>query len=335
HVFVHRGFRVPPYPQYKLAFFPIPTALKQARDAGIEVVHCHAVASMGVAAIAAAKMWNLPLVGTFHTMIPQAARYLTGNLTGQRFLTEAAWRAIGLFYSPFDAVIAPSHVIRQELVDHGVNKVDVVANGIDAKRFNPEVSGAAVRRKLHAEKKKIVLIAGRMGFEKNIDTIIKAAPFVLESDDALFVFTGKGPAKTRCQKLARELKLGGNAVFTGFVPDELLPQYYAAADLFVTASTFETQCLVLYEAMACGKPVVGADALAIPEAVRDGETGFLFKPLDERDCADKISHVLEAKPAEAAAWSKNCRKLAERKTAAASVDGLLSVYEREIRNKGK
>jgi len=325
-VFIHRGVRVPPYPQYKLALFPIPTTLKQVHDSRVEVVHCHAIASMGVAAIASAKMWGLPLIGTFHTMIPRAARYVTGNPLGQRFLAEAAWRAIGLFYAPFDSVIAPSHVIRQELVDHGVSRVDVVSNGIDPNRFNPKVDGRAVRRKLAAGKRKVIIVAGRMGFEKNLDVVLKAAPSVLKSEDAVFVFVGKGPAKTRCQELARKMRLGKNAVFTGFVPDEELPKHYAAADVFVTASTFETQCLALYEAMACGKPVVGADALAIPEAVRDGETGLLFKPFDSADCAEKVLRVLGAKPSEYARWSRNCRALAERKSVKNSVDGLLRVY---------
>ncbi|HLC47843.1 MAG TPA: glycosyltransferase, partial [Candidatus Norongarragalinales archaeon] len=68
----------PPYPQYKLAIFPL-SSIKVAREAKIDLIHSHAVASMGVAAIASAKALNLPLVGTFHTMMPKATFYLTKN----------------------------------------------------------------------------------------------------------------------------------------------------------------------------------------------------------------------------------------------------------------
>ncbi|MFA4946450.1 MAG: glycosyltransferase [Candidatus Micrarchaeia archaeon] len=326
HVFVHTGVRLPPYPQYKIAVFPFPTALKQAHDAHLDLVHCHAIASMGTAAIAAAKFNRVPLVGTFHTMIPQTAGYVTRNRLGKELLSKAVWKAVEIFYLPFDCVIAPSHAVKRELDEHGIRNVVVVPNGIDIERFNPKVNGARVRAKLKAGKRKIVLVAGRMGFEKNIEVLIRAAPRVVRETDALFVFAGKGPAKTRCERLVDEAGLGKNAVFAGFVPDAELPEYYAACDVFATASTFETQCLALYEAMGCGKPVVGANALAIPEAVKNGKNGFVFESGNSDDCTEKLERVLSGSPAECKAWGENARRSAEGMSVEAGVDKLVKVY---------
>ena len=69
-------------------------------------------------------------------------------------------------------------------------------------------------------------------------------------------------------------------LFAGFVSDEDLPAYYAAADVMTIASQFETQGMVALEAMACGKPVVAVNYRAFPEYIEDGRNGFLFPPGD-------------------------------------------------------
>ena len=325
-VFVHKSVKVPAYPQYKFAVFPYASAVKQAYDQRLELVHSHAIASMGLAAIGAAKTLKLPLVGTYHTMLPSAVQYVTDNVTGQYFLTQATWRAVRLYYKTFDAVFAPSNVIAKELGEHGV-EASVVSNGINVKRFNPRRARAArIRRKLGAGKKKIILTAGRMGFEKNVDIIIKAAPRVLREHDALFVVGGRGPSKQMCEALVKEWGLKDAVKFAGFIPDAELPDYYAAADVFVTGSTFETQSLVVLEAMACGTPVVGANALAIPEAVKNGRTGYVFEPGDAADCARKISKVLGLKKLSYNKLAKNARRFAETKSIERATDDLLHEY---------
>mgnify|MGYP006294677333 CR=1 FL=1 len=327
-VFVHRSIKLPAYPQYKLALFPYASAARQAHNQGLDVIHSHAIASMGLAAIGAAKALNLPLVGTYHTMLPSLSQYLTSNERGQYYLSKATWRAIKLFYNSFDAVYAPSEVIRRELEEHGVQNTSVVSNGINVKRFNPRAGATRIRKKLGAKNKKIVLTAGRMGFEKNVDTIIKAAPRVLREHDALFVIGGKGPAKEMCEALVKEFGLGDAVKFAGFIPDDELPAYYAAADAFVTGSTFETQGLVVLEAMACGTPVVGANALAIPEAVKNNENGYLFEALDAGDCAAKINKLLGLKKSSYKRMAGKAREFAENKSVESVTDDLLKEYEK-------
>lgn len=328
-VFYFRSLAFPPYPQYKLALNPF-RAKKIARARGVELVHCHGVASMGVAAVKTARDLRLPLVGSFHTMIPLATMYVSRKRFIQRVAEKIAWRALRAFYKPFDAVTTPSHAAKRVLEEHGVEKVFVVPNPIDLKRFNPAVSGEGIRKKFLRDGEKLVLSASRIGFEKQIDLIIRAAEIVLREEPARFIVTGDGPARKQCEELARGLGLAENFVFTGFVPSAVLPRLYAASDCFVTASRFETQGIALLEAMACGVPCVGARALAVPEAVRDGFNGFLFKPGDEEDCARKILRVLQAPPREARRLSKNARATAFKYSADECVGELLEVYEKVL-----
>ena len=113
-------------------------------------------------------------------------------------------------------------------------------------------------------------------------------------------------------------------VFAGFVPDEELPAYYAACDAFAIPSKFETQALVVLEAMASGKPVAGANFRAIPEFVRDGENGYLFEPGDVEGAAGAISRCLDDRDR----MSHSARATAERYTIASCAERLLAVYRR-------
>jgi len=204
----------------------------------------------------------------------------------------------------------------------------VVPNGVDVKRFKPCGKAVARRRTGLGVREKVVLTAGRLSFEKNVDVVLKAFALVLRQEgSARLVVTGGGPAERECKRLAVELGVGNRVSFPGFVGEGLLPAYYSAADVFVTASTFETQGLSLLEAMACGTPVVGANALAIPEAVDCGRNGFLFEPGDVDGCARELLKVLGAGGARRKSWSAAARRKALEFSLPKAVDALERVYE--------
>ncbi|VVB67021.1 Trehalose synthase [Candidatus Norongarragalina meridionalis] len=324
-VHYHRALPFPLYPQYKIAFFPYISAIEEVRRERLQLIHAHTPAGMGFAALACSKTLGIPAVATFHTLIPQGASYVTTQKQLQRAVSAMAWRASTEFYKRFDLVISPSETIRRELAKHGVKSV-VVPNSVDLGTYKPK-SRKAARKKLHLPSNRhIVLVAGRLGFEKNVDVIIRAAKQI---PDVLLLITGDGPARKSCEALAK--KLGIDAQFRGFVPKADLPYYYSAADVFVTASTFETQCLTLLEAMACGTPVVGAAAFAIPEAVQEGRNGFLFKAGDASDCARAIERALGAPASEKRRLSANARKTASKYSIARSVSALLSAYKKVLK----
>ena len=114
---------------------------------------------------------------------------------------------------------------------------------------------------------------------KNIDLVIKVFPEVLKSvPDAYYVIVGEGADRLRLELLAKELGVRDNVIFAGFVPDDLLPLYYEASDIFVLPSTGEGFGIVFLEAMYYGKPCIGASAGGIPEVIEDDKTGLLVNP---------------------------------------------------------
>ncbi len=312
------GISFPFYKQYKIALHPFP-AIRMAKKERLQVVHCHGIASMGVTSKATARALRLPLVGTFHTLIPRAVEsYIKPRYFG-RATSDFLWRVFARFYKSFDLVTAPSDAIKRELLENGVTApLAVIPNAVDCKRFKPPASAAA-RAAAQLEKKKfcprgeaLILCAGRLGKEKNVDVLVRAMPLILEKTNGKtkLVITGEGPAKLDCQKLTAKLGLWGNVLFTGFVEEKELPALYSAADVFASASTFETQGLALLEAMACGTPCAAARAMAFEEEVRNGKNGELFEPFDERDCAEKIFSVISANDKKRRLFAREARKSA-------------------------
>ncbi|MGC8850656.1 MAG: glycosyltransferase [Candidatus Micrarchaeia archaeon] len=336
HVHFFEGFSFPSYPQYKIAFNPF-AAKKIVRDRGFDLVHCHAMASMGFAAIKTARDLRLPLVGTFHTLLPAGTHYITHNKRGQEIISRIAWHSIKHFYKPFDVVTAPSKVIVEMLAEHGVDedKLRVVPNGIDLKSFRCKHDHAKARKALgFRARDKVVLFAGRVTEEKHVDLIVRSAKQVIRSVPSVkFLIVGDGPFKSTVEVLVAENGLNDRFVFKGAVPHSRMPFFFSVADVNVCPSTFDTYGLSIVEGMACGVPCVGARAYAIPEIVRDGCNGFLFEPNNPKDFADKLTRLLLMS-------SRQARKMREQAVATArlhslskAVDLLEGVYESVSRKK--
>ena len=107
-----------------------------------------------------------------------------------------------------------------------------------------------------------------------------------------------GIGQTTAKKLTAQLGIADRVTFHGLVTDEQLRELYSRSSVFAIASIAELQSIVTMEAMASALPVVGANAVALPHLVHDGENGHLFEPGNVDDLADKLTQVLTASPAE-------------------------------------
>ncbi len=294
-VFFERGIRFKKYPQYTLAMFPFVSSMK-VRELDIDIVHTHTPFFMGMSAMVVAKLNKLPLVGSFHTLFTDKAvidEYAAKNALLQKVAKKYSWPYARFFYNKCDRVIAPSAETASILNSNKITGVSVVENGIDLKRFNTHIKAKRLREEFLAGKyEHVVLYLGRISKEKRIDTIISAAR-ALKRKDVRFVIAGTGPALDYYKRLAARYRLDDKVIFTGFVNDKDLPGYYAASDMLCMPSTFETQGIVTLEAMACGKPVVGADFMALRSLIVDGYNGEKFKPNSGADCAKKMGNALD------------------------------------------
>ncbi|MEM3400122.1 MAG: glycosyltransferase [Candidatus Micrarchaeia archaeon] len=322
-VFYHLSTPFKPYPAYRIAVFPF-LSERKVKKLGVEMVHTHGMATMGLSAVQTARMHKLPLVGTFHTLIPKASHYVSKNKRIEAITQRILWGYLKWYFCLCDVVIAPSPTIERELHNHGIRKTIVVPTGIDTERFCLGLDRNRIRKELGLEDKVMVLNIGRMVLEKNLDVLIKASLIIVEEiPDAHFVLAGSGPAFDYYRNLVRSMKLDGIFTFTGIIPSELVPYYYAAADVFVFPSKFETQGIVALESMGCGTPVAGADYLAIKDLVKDGYNGYLFDPDDPEDCAEKVIRTIR----EREKLVNGARKTAEDYSYKNCVAKLVKVYE--------
>ncbi len=295
-VFLYPGMKFKPYPQYNVALFPYNSVLK-LNELNVDVVHAQTPMVMGFAGLMAAKMLGKPLVSSFHTMItnkPIIDAYYPKNRHLKKLAETSVLRYTKFFYNRCDKVIAPSEAIRKMLIRYGIEKVNTVPNCVDTSRFNARIDGNDIRSSLGIRQgEKMVLYLGRLSREKKLEVLLRATKLLISKDSSIkLIIGGTGPAEQYYRNLAKSLGISSSAKFIGFVDQKILPNLYAAADVFCLPSTFETQGVVMLEAMASGTPVVGADYLAISEIISNGKNGEKFAPGDYTECAKKIENVL-------------------------------------------
>jgi glycosyltransferase involved in cell wall biosynthesis len=170
-----------------------------------------------------------------------------------------------------------------------------ISNGIDLVANKPLATDKArLKRKLGLKSKYVVIYVGRLGVEKRIDVIITAMSQIYQQYDVDLLLVGDGNARKKLERQVRKLKMQGNVVFAGFVPDtEHKRQYLAASDIFAIASPVELQSIVTLEAMAAGLPVLAVDEGALPELAQQGVNGGVFGDGDSAGLARMIGHLLQ------------------------------------------
>ncbi len=282
-VYYRGGIPFISYPGYTIAF-------PWGETPKLDIIHAHGPFSMGINAILVGHKQKIPLVATFHTMLPEYVHYFFPY--GKRFTAQLAKLYCFYHYKYFDKIVVPSHVIKKKVGKWiGKNKAKdlvVITTGTDMEHFIPiKKSAARKKMKLEKVKGKIYLYLGRVGKEKNIDVLLKAAKIFLKKGD-LLILAGKGPWEKKMHKWVDKLGLHDQVQYIGFMDRGDVPYCYASADLFITASESETQGLVLTEAMACGTHTIGPDALAIPEILKDGVNGYIFKAGDHKHLANIV-----------------------------------------------
>lgn len=278
-----------PYPEFQVAF---PSGVGKVPK--LDIVHTHSPFSLGVFGLLVAKRQGAPIVSTFHTMLSEYVTYISSFW--RTALNAVTWRYCRFYYNQCRAIVAPSNVLKRVLLQHKIAKpIIVLPTGIDLDLLKP-VDMKKAREKIGVGGK-VFLSLGRLGFEKNIDVILRA----IENVDARLIIAGKGPAERNLRELARKLGVQKKVSFVGHVPEKLKNIYYSAADAFVISSTSETQAIVVAEAMACECPVIGANSLAIPEIIEDGVNGYLFDPGDSEGLSEILLNFESSKKMRTAA----------------------------------
>ncbi len=280
------GIPFPLFPEYKIAL-NTGWLEKEARD--FDLIHNHTPYGMFYYGIKISKRLGKPLVGSFHTD-PAAifGALVPLDSAGGRLLTWPTWQYLIYLYRKCDVVIATSEWVKTQLEARKLGRhIEIIPNGVNIKKFSPDIDSQQFRDRYGIPDRPMVFFAGRLEHKKDPQTFLRAA--IESKSDAVFVVSGRGELEEKLRKMCRDMP---NIIFTGYLPDELIPQAFAAADLFVMPSEMETQGIVLLEALASGTPCIATNT-GIAKDVIDPE--FLIEPRDANGLAEKVDALIEDK----------------------------------------
>jgi glycogen synthase len=206
-----------------------------------------------------------------------------------------------------DRVIACSTFMREQIVDiFGVEEdaVEVIPNGIDPEDLQPQDAGELrrLRREFAAPEESLVLLVGRLVYEKGFQVALEALPEIIERlPNTRFVVAGSGTHEHELRRQAKELGLMPHGTFVGWIGDDVLHSLYRIADVCVVPSIYEPFGLVALEAMASSCPCIVADTGGLREVVPHDEVGLRFRARDPESLAEMTVRVLDD--------AKLCRRL--------------------------
>jgi glycosyltransferase involved in cell wall biosynthesis len=306
---------LPSYPDIKLSL-PSGRMIKDAIE-GVkaDLIHIQTPGLLGHYGIFAAGYYRLPVIGTYHTLVSEQGTYISpyrllrldsliGKIFPQNplasiftnlknageefFVKPALFAACNVFYNMSDVIVSPSESIRNELIRAGISRrIEVISNGIDLEKFRGSPKRVDPSRRA-------LLYTGRLSFEKNCNVLIDAFRIILDSvPNATLDFIGEGPAEEELKNRIAELAIQNSVRFLGLIPHEELPALYDQYDLFLTASTMETQGLAVLEACAMGLPCVAVRERALPDLVQDGINGFCVDPFSPQQMAEAALSILK------------------------------------------
>ncbi|MBC1868059.1 glycosyltransferase family 4 protein [Listeria seeligeri] len=295
-----RVFRLPSipfvfFPERRVAVAGMNKFIKLVGRLNLDIIHTHTEFSLGLLGKRIAKKYHIPSIHTYHTMYVDYLHYIA---KGKILTPSMVGKMTKTFCDSYDAIITPTPKVRHHLEEQGIYKLMyTIPTGTDISSFAP------VEKQLIAELKKslgigaedaVILSLGRIAQEKNIDAIINAMPeVILKEPNAKLVIVGDGPVRKDLEKIVENKNLEEHVIFTGAVDWENISLYYQLGDLFVSASTTETQGLTYAEAMAASLPVVAKRDESIEGFLTDRETAFLFD--EDYELADLLVQVLSDK----------------------------------------
>ena len=262
-----------------------------------DVVHSHMFHANLVARVSRMLWRNVPLVCTIHS-VTEVSNW--SARTDQKTWRDNAYRWTNGLASLTTAICDTATKRYTDVGAFRSGQVETVVNGIVVSKFERDAAaGAKLRRELGLANKIIGLMVARMESPKDHALLLRAwAGAMAKKENLHLVFVGDGPTRAELEKLAGELKIASNVSLMGIRKD--VSAFMSMADFFLLITIMEGLPLVILEAAAASLPAIASITGGIPEAVRDGETGFLVRPSDLEHLTEAILKMAALPPNERA-----------------------------------
>ncbi len=289
---------------HKTLRFVWPFTLKKKTDEILrlvnpDAVHIQSHLIMGRYLIKSAKQRGIRVIATNHIMPENLIKYsVIIPKWFEKTAMKLAWRDAGRILRKVDFITTPTRRAADLLENAaGLTGVLAISCGIEASKFaNATPTSNKTPR---------ILFLGRLDYEKHIHNLLSAVAKLPSSLNTQVEIVGDGGERAALEAQAKQLGIADQVKFLGHISEEELPKAYERATLFAMPSIAELQSIATMEAMASGRPVVAADAMALPHLVHDGDNGYLFEPNDVDMFADRLLKILTADKKELARLSEN------------------------------
>lgn len=247
-----------------------------------DIIHSHCEFSTFRMAKNFARKLDIPIVHTYHTVYEDYTHYFAPNKKWGGKMVSLFSRHV---LKHTDIIIAPTEKVKHLLETYQVNPpIQVIPTGIPMDKFNRPL---ADNERNNLKKRyniplnhQIILFLGRVAKEKNLDEIINFLAQI-QLQNTTFLICGDGPHKEVLESLVAELHLEHLIRFTGMIDPEHVPAFYQLADVFVSASTSETQGLTYIEALLSGTPLLCRQDACLDHVVHQGLNGYTYTSFDE------------------------------------------------------
>jgi phosphatidylinositol alpha 1,6-mannosyltransferase len=252
-----------------------------------DVMHLQCHLSIGRGLARTARRAGIPYVATNHFMPENVLGYAPFPEWFKPYVGRWTWRDLAAVYGPADLITAPTQRAVDLLEQATGLSAEAVSCGIDADRY-----WRAAQQQVFGTGTKTILFVGRLDPEKRVDELIMAFAKLPASAGARLEIVGGGDQRSELEQLAVANGVADRVKFLGRISDAELLAAYGRATVFCMPGIAELQSLVTLEAMSAGKPVVAANAMALPHLVHSGHNGWLYTPGDIGELALRLSTLI-------------------------------------------
>ena len=292
-----------------------------------DIVHSQTEFTMFIQAKKIAKDLDIPLLHTYHTVYEDYTHYFSLN---KKIGKELAKQFTKQIIKMTDGVVVPTNKIYNLLTEYNIHEdIYVAPTGINVQKLS-NCDDFDIRSGYKIpEDKHIVLFLGRIGKEKNITEILQYLENI-DRDDIVFIIAGAGPFFSELKDICSNSKIRDRLIFTGLIDSSKVGNFYSKSDVFVSASTSETQGLTFIESMACSTPIICRHDDCLDGVLIDGKTGFGYDT--EEEFIEYLNRILDNEKLRDE-MGKNCKQLVdENYTEDSFANKIEQIYTKVIEN---
>ena len=273
------SFHMPIYPDARYSFKYHDKLLDEIVEWDPDIVHIQTEFATRKLAMRVINRINKPYVMTCHAVYEDYISYFSPS---KKIGKAVIKRLSNKYYNKSNGLVVPSTKLKDIEIGYNIKcPIHVIPTGIDLNKYNKELTvkdREKLLKELNLSKEDDILVTVcRLAVEKNIDEILSYLPILAKENEHIrFLIVGDGPYKKKLEKKVVDMELSKYVRFSGMIDPKVVYKYYNLGDIFVCASTSESQGLTYVEALSCSLPMVCKKDRCLDDIIDEGKNGYQF-----------------------------------------------------------